>query len=184
MLAMIWAQARGRAIGKDGTLPWHVPEDMALFKRATLGHPVIMGRKTWESFDLRWRPLPGRDNIVVTRDSSYEAPGARVASSLEAAYDMASNSSSEDMLVWLIGGAQLYAYALEHDLADAALVTHLDIEVPDAHAFAPAIPAQWELAASQPRSGWLASAKADASYRFTLYRKPGSDFLLPLSELS
>jgi dihydrofolate reductase len=68
-IGLIWAQARGGVIGKDGTMPWHLPEDLAHFKRTTLSHPVIMGRKTWESLPPRFRPLPGRANLVVTRQA-------------------------------------------------------------------------------------------------------------------
>ena len=67
VIAMIWAQTPGRVIGRDGTMPWHVPEDLAHFRAHTHGHPVIMGRRTWESFPARFRPLPGRTNIVVSR---------------------------------------------------------------------------------------------------------------------
>ena len=75
-LGLVWAQARGGVIGKDGGMPWHVPEDLAHFKAVTSGHPVIMGRRTWESFPARFRPLPGRRNIVVTASPSWAEPGA------------------------------------------------------------------------------------------------------------
>ena len=178
MLAMIWAQAHERAIGKDGTMPWNVPEDMALFKRATMGHPVIMGRNTWESLDPRWRPLPGRKNFVVTRNPDFVAEGAVTAGSLEAAYGAAQQAPGGE-LVWLIGGGQLYAYALEHDLADAALVTDLDFSVPGASAFAPTIPLNWEVTAAEPARGWLWSLKVQCHYRFTGYAKPST--MLPLA---
>ncbi len=85
MLGMIWAQGHGRAIGRDGTMPWHVPEDLRFFKRMTNGHPVIMGRRTWQSLGEKYRPLPGRANIVISRNSRFEAPGAAVVSSLDEA---------------------------------------------------------------------------------------------------
>ena len=84
-LGLVWAQARGGVIGKDGGMPWHVPEDLAHFKAVTSGHPVIMGRRTWESFPARFRPLPGRRNIVVTGSPSWAEPGAVRAESLDAA---------------------------------------------------------------------------------------------------
>src|SRR5579859_4741097 len=87
---LVAAVAANGIIGRDGRLPWHLPEDLKHFKRLTLGHPVIMGRKTWESLS---GPLPGRDNIVVTRTSGYEAPGAAVASSLEAALALCAGES-------------------------------------------------------------------------------------------
>ena len=84
-LHLIYARAANGVIGRNGTLPWHLPEDLAHFKRTTLGCPVIMGRKTWDSLPPRFRPLPGRVNIVVTRDTKWTAEGAVVAHSLEAA---------------------------------------------------------------------------------------------------
>ncbi|MDO4796212.1 MAG: dihydrofolate reductase, partial [Brachymonas sp.] len=78
-LHLIYAQARGRVIGRDGRMPWHLPEDLAHFKRTTLGQPVIMGRKTWESLPAAFRPLPGRRNIVITRQTDWQAAGAEVA---------------------------------------------------------------------------------------------------------
>ena len=83
VIAMIWAQNPGRVIGRDGTMPWHVPEDLARFRAHTHGHPVIMGRRTWESFPARFRPLPGRTNIVVSRTlTATEEAGAEVAPQL------------------------------------------------------------------------------------------------------
>ncbi|MDD7465396.1 MAG: dihydrofolate reductase [Actinomycetaceae bacterium] len=313
MLAMIWAQARGRAIGKNGVLPWRVPEDMALFKRLTLGHSIIMGRKTWDSLDPRWKPLPGRINFVVSRtagelagrsalaatrtnictagemnkvaptDTGTAIPadtstsirtagktdkGNRTATqltalsdtravselagrsaaemgsktvgetasaravpavaaafsaadpavipappaaaltappapshtahdrqspnkqkpldahayfctSLEAAYAQA-RANEPDTLVWLIGGGQLFAYALEQKLADGAVVTDLDFDVPDADAFAPLLPSDWNATQTLPANGWLHSATAGVDYRFTAFTAPGASFTPPL----
>jgi dihydrofolate reductase len=92
-------------IGANGTLPWRLPEDLKHFKRLTMGHPVIMGRKTWESLE---GPLPGRDNIVVTRSAGYDAAGAAVASSLEAAVALCFG----EPVVFVIGGSQLFAESL------------------------------------------------------------------------
>ena len=102
---LVAAVAANGVIGRDGQLPWHLPEDLKHFKRLTLGHPVIMGRRTWESLG---RALPGRDNIVVTRTAGYEAPGAAVASSLEAALALCAGES----VVFVIGGQQLFAESL------------------------------------------------------------------------
>ena len=87
-LGLIWAEARGGVIGKDGAMPWHVPEDLAHFRAATMGDPVIMGRRTWESFPPRFRPLPGRRNIVVTRNDSWQDDGAERAVSLDQALEL------------------------------------------------------------------------------------------------
>jgi len=102
---LVAAVAANGVIGRDGQLPWHLPEDLKHFKRLTLGHPVIMGRRTWESLG---RPLPGRDNIVVTHKAGYEAPGAAVASSLGAALALCAGES----VVFVIGGQQLFAESL------------------------------------------------------------------------
>src|SRR5690606_24115216 len=107
------ARARNGVIGKDGALPWRLKSDLALFKRTTLGKPVIMGRKTWES--LRKRPLPGRTNIVLTRDQSYEAPGALVVEDFSEAVQIAREQAAEDGAdeVSVIGGASLFELALK-----------------------------------------------------------------------
>lgn len=118
---VVAALASNRVIGAAGGLPWHLPEDLRQFKAVTLGHPVIMGRRTWESLG---RALPGRANIVVTRSAHYAAPGARVAASLEAALALC----AEDPLASVIGGEALYRSALPH--ADRLLLTeiHRDYE--------------------------------------------------------
>ena len=102
---LVAAVASNGIIGANGALPWHLPEDLQHFKRLTLGHPVIMGRKTWESLKA---PLPGRDNIVVTRTPGYEAEGASVASSLQAALALCLG----EPVVFVIGGSQLFAESL------------------------------------------------------------------------
>ena len=178
MLGMIWAQGHDRAIGKDGTMAWHVPEDLAFFKRMTMGNPVIMGRKTWESLGEEYRPLPCRQNIVITRDPNYFLNGALIANSIEEAYDMARRSAKAstgeaDPLVWIMGGAQVYESALE--MADGVVITDVDLEVPDADAFAPMIPFDWETVESDPDRGWHTAANG-TRYRMTIYRKKRSNF--------
>ena len=116
-LALIAAVARDRVIGLNNTLPWHLPEDLQHFKRTTLGAPIVMGRKTWDSIG---RPLPGRHNIVVTRQANWQAAGASRADSVAAALALA----GEVPRVFVIGGAELYAQALP--LADALYLTEID----------------------------------------------------------
>ena len=113
---LIAAVARNGVIGAGGKLPWHLPEDLQHFKKLTLGHAVIMGRRTWESLG---KPLPGRENIVVSRRNGFEAPGASVASTLEAAIALC---TGED-LAFVIGGAEVYAAALP--LADGLVLTEI-----------------------------------------------------------
>lgn len=136
-LNLIYARARNGVIGRDNQLPWHLPEDLAHFKRTTLGCPVIMGRKTWDSLPPRFRPLPGRLNIVVTRDKAWQADGARVAHSLEEARDLC----PPDTDTWVIGGAQIYAQALP--LASSAVVTEIAQDF-EGDAFAPALGTGWQ----------------------------------------
>jgi dihydrofolate reductase len=107
-ISLIAAVAQNRAIGKDNQLLWHLPEDMRYFRETTRGKTVIMGRKTWESLPEKFRPLPGRRNIVVTRDSHYVADGALLAHSL----DEAIAAAGEDDETFVIGGAELYKQAL------------------------------------------------------------------------
>ena len=104
-LSLIVAYALNRVIGRDNTLPWKLPSDLAHFKRTTLGHPVIMGRKTWESLG---RPLPGRRNIVISRNPQYEAAGAQCVTSLALAIDAVQDAEQ----AFVIGGAQIYQEAL------------------------------------------------------------------------
>jgi dihydrofolate reductase len=119
VVALIVAVAENGVIGRDGTLPWRIPEDMKWFRARTEGRPLIMGRKTWES--LPKRPLPGRTNIVVTRNADYRADGAVVVRSLDAAIDVAIGEEPEEIMV--IGGAELYRAALPR--ADRVYLTRL-----------------------------------------------------------
>ena len=114
---LVVALARNGVIGARGKLPWHLPEDLQHFKRITLGHPVIMGRRTWESLG---KALPGRENIVVTRRPGYQAAGASVASSVQAALALC----ADEPVAFVIGGAEIYAAALP--LADGLVVTEID----------------------------------------------------------
>ena len=113
---LVAAVAANGIIGKDGKLPWHLPEDLQHFKRVTMGHPVIMGRKTWQSLK---GPLSGRENIVITRQPGYEAPGAAVASSLEAALALCAG----EKVACVIGGEQVFKEALP--LASGLIMTEI-----------------------------------------------------------
>lgn len=107
-IALIYARAANGVIGQGGAMPWHLPEDLAHFKALTQGHPVIMGRKTWDSLPARFRPLPERTNIVITRQNDWHQNGVLRACSLDDALQLCKHSST----VWVIGGAQIYAQAL------------------------------------------------------------------------
>ena len=128
---MIWAQANNRVIGKDGTMPWHLPEDLKRFRDTTMGAVVVMGRRTWESFSDAYRPLPGRENVVLT---SSPLDGVRTVSSIPevlAAYDD----------FWVIGGAALYDAFLP--LAAEIHLTQIDLDTPG-DTFAPELGPEWE----------------------------------------
>ena len=137
-LALIYARAANGVIGANGTMPWHLPEDLAHFKALTQGHPVIMGRKTWDSLPARFRPLPGRTNIVVTRQADWHADGAQRAASLDEALSLAEQSGAAT--AWIMGGAQIYAQALP--LAARVEVTEIGRDYEgDAHA--PVLGPEW-----------------------------------------
>lgn len=155
MIGLVWAQAAGRVIGRDGTMPWHLPEDLAHFKSLTLGASVVMGRRTWESFPARFRPLPGRRNIVVSRRRDWHADGAEVAASLDEALAL-------DADLWVIGGAGLFEAAMP--LADRLEVTDIDLAV-DGDTFAPTIGAEWGEERMPTDGGWLTS-RTGLRYRF------------------
>ena len=135
-LHLILARAANGVIGNNTTLPWHLPEDLAHFKRHTLGCPVIMGRKTWDSLPPKFRPLPGRLNRVVTRQSDWQTQGAQAAASLQDALAQCGNAPD----AWVIGGAQIYAQALA--LAHSVVVTEIDLH-PQGDAFAPELGSPW-----------------------------------------
>jgi dihydrofolate reductase len=146
-VGLIWAQAWGGVIGADGGLPWHLPEDLALFRRITMGSTVVMGRRTWESLPERFRPLPGRTNVVLTSDAHWSAEGARRVSSVEQVLAL-------DGPLWVIGGGAVYAAFLAH--ADRLVVTEVDLEV-DGDTWAPAIGSGWTRTGRTPDEGWAES---------------------------
>lgn len=162
-LVLIAGVARNGVIGKDGGLPWHLPEDLRHFKRHTLGWPVIMGRRTWESLPAVFRPLPGRRNLVVTRQADWRAEGAEPAPSLEAALERLEGSER----AFVIGGAQLYAEALPH--ADELLLTEIDADMEGDAVFPP-----WDRGAFVERSRETHRAAAGWDYAFVHWvRRPG-----------
>jgi len=141
-LALVVAYSDNRVIGRDNALPWKLPGDLAHFKRTTLGSPIIMGRKTWESLG---RPLPGRANIVISRNLQYSAPGTQVVPTLQAA--MAACGAVDD--AYVIGGAQIYAQALP--LAQRIIATEVHAQV-EGDAFFPLLPSfAWREASRQPQ---------------------------------
>ncbi len=162
VVGLVWAEARGGVIGAEGGMPWHVPEDLAHFRAVTGSSDVIMGRRTWESLPPRFRPLPGRRNIVVSGSETWKADGAERASSFDEAL-----ARAEGDTVWVIGGGRLYADALHR--ADVVELTRLDVAV-DGDTFAPSIEG-WSRVAADPAEGWHTS-RSGIRYRFETYRRP------------
>jgi len=132
MISIIAAIGKNRELGKDNKLLWQIPSDMKRFKDLTTGNVVIMGRKTYESLPEKYRPLPDRLNIIITRDSNYTAPGANVYNSIETAIEEARKTNKE---IFIIGGAQIYLLGIKY--AEKLYLTLVDKEYPEADAFFP-----------------------------------------------
>ena len=159
-VGLVWAQSTSGVIGRGGDIPWRVPEDLARFKQVTMGHTVVMGRRTWDSLPARVRPLPGRRNVVLSRQADFMADGAEVVGSL----DQALANSEAELETWVIGGAQIYLVALPH--ATRCEVTEVDITLPrdDDDALAPVLDEAWLAETGQ----WQVS-RAGLRYRFHSY---------------
>lgn len=159
--SLIVAMAEDNVIGINNQLPWHLPEDLKFFKRVTMAKPVIMGRKTFESIG---RPLPGRQNIVITRQTDLTFEGADVVSSLESAIDLAKQDAAIEE-VMIIGGAEIYSQAL--NLVDQMYITHVDLNI-EGDAFFPEVDwSAYELIEEEPHS-----AEDDKpAYKFCTYQR-------------
>jgi dihydrofolate reductase len=158
---LVWAQGPDGVIGADGDIPWDLPEDRRLFKALTLGSTVVMGRRTWESLPPRFRPLPGRRNVVLSRTLDAAGAGVDVVASVDDVL------TAHDEL-WVIGGAGVYDAFLPH--ADEAVVTELDGTFAG-DTFAPGLDGDWTLATRLPEQGWLASSSG-LRYRVGWWRRP------------
>jgi dihydrofolate reductase len=163
-LSLIAAVARNGAIGRDNALLWHEPEDHKRFRRLTMGHPVIMGRKTWDSLPARFRPLPGRRNIVVTRNVAWRAEGAEVCASMDAALDVLEGAGR----AFVIGGASLYALALPQ--VDTLELTEIDADLDGDVFFPPWDRSRFSASCTEPRMG-----AGGVGYRFITYTKIGGN---------
>ena len=133
-LALIWAQSTSGVIGRAGGIPWQLPEDQARFKDLTGGHTVVMGRLTWESLPAKVRPLPGRRNVVVTRQTDYMADGAEVVTALE-------DAPLDD--AWVIGGSQIYTAALPQAMLCEVTEVEVDLRREDGDVVAPVLDESW-----------------------------------------
>jgi dihydrofolate reductase len=164
-IGLIWAQARGGIIGKDGQMPWHLPEDLAHFKAITSGGTVIMGRRTWDSLPPRFRPLADRRNVVVTRQSDWNADGAEVVHTVAEALQGA--TAGADGFIWVIGGGQIFDEVI--DDADRLEVTEIDADV-DGDVTAPAVDGSWTEVTAEPPADWQES-RTGLRYRFLSYER-------------
>ncbi len=159
---MIFARAANGVIGHNNAMPWHLPEDLAHFKKLTLGSPVIMGRKTWDSLPPKFRPLPGRTNVVITRQVDWHAEGAQTAASLGDALALCQAAHT----VWIIGGAQIYAQA--EPIASRIEVTHLHKDFAG-DAFAPTLGPQWVQSQREDHT-----SVSGLNFSFITYIKPNA----------
>ncbi|HJE90467.1 MAG TPA: dihydrofolate reductase [Dietzia timorensis] len=166
-LRMVWAQARDHVIGNGSGMPWHVPEDMKHFVQVTRRNTVLMGRATWESLTPKFRPLPGRRNIVLSRDPDFVAEGAEVARTLDEALDLVGDGAD------VLGGGSIYAAV--HDVASEAIVTEFDadaigtVRAPelDPKHWRAAETSEWETSESGHIDGWDGPVR----YRFIRYER-------------
>jgi dihydrofolate reductase len=158
-IGLVWAQSTSGVIGRNGDIPWHVPEDLARFKQVTVGHTVIMGRRTWDSLPAKVRPLPRRRNVVLSRRSDFTAAGAEVVGSLDEALT--------DPEAWVIGGAEIYALAVPR--ATRCEVTEIEIDLvrDDEDALAPVLDETW-----LGETGEWQVSRSGLRYRFHSYRRP------------
>jgi dihydrofolate reductase len=157
-VGLIWAQSSSGVIGRDGGIPWQLPEDLVRFKALTIGHTVVMGRLTWESLPANVRPLPGRRNVVVTRQTDFTADGATVLASLDEALS--------DPDTWVVGGEQIYTLAMPW--ASRCEVTEIDIDLPrdDSDVVAPVLDETWVGTAGE----WQTS-RSGLRYRWHSYSR-------------
>lgn len=162
MISLVWAQAADRVIGHGGQIPWRIPEDLAHFRALTMGATVVMGRRTWESLPPRFRPLDGRRNVVLTRQSDWSATGAERAASFD-------DAVRHDGAIWVIGGAQVYQVALP--FAERIVMTEVDGSF-DGDTYAPELDSAWEVTAHDPEAGWRTSTVGLRYRMVTLQRIP------------
>lgn len=156
MTALIWAQSTSGVIGRDGGIPWRLPEDMARFKDLTIGHTVVMGRRTWESLPPKFRPLPDRCNVVLTRNPQYRAEGAEVVTAVEDALAVPD--------AWVIGGSEIYHLAMPAATRCEVTEVEIDLRLDDDDALAPMLDESWV-----GTSGDWQDSSSGLRYRFHTY---------------
>jgi len=168
-LAIVVAQSKNRVIGVNNDLPWRLPKDLAYFKSVTLGKPIIMGRKTFESIG---RPLPGRTNIVISRNAQFAPEGVEVVASLLQAVELAKEVCARDSVdeAMIIGGAQIYAQAIE--MADSLYITQVDAHI-EGDAFFPEV--DYSAYRLEFQEDWQSDDKNPYAYSFLRFAKAAAD---------
>lgn len=161
-LGLVWAQSTSGVIGRGGDIPWRVPEDLARFRELTIGHTVVMGRRTWESLPAKVRPLPGRRNVVLSRRSDFTADGAQVVESLDAALA----GSRDEPETWVIGGEQVYLLALPRATRCEVTEVEVDLRRDDDDALAPVLDDSW-----LGETGKWQVSRTGLRYRLHSYRR-------------
>lgn len=161
-LGLVWAQSTSGIIGRGGDIPWRVPEDLARFKELTIGHTVVMGRRTWESLPAKVRPLPGRRNVVLSRRGDFAADGAQVVESLDAALA----GSGDEPETWVIGGEQVYLLALPRATRCEVTEVEVDLRRDDDDALAPVLDDSW-----LGETGEWQVSRTGLRYRLHSYRR-------------
>ncbi|SEM81941.1 dihydrofolate reductase [Mesobacillus persicus] len=160
MISLIWAMDENRVIGSYNKLPWHLPEDLKFFKRVTMGHPIVMGRKTHESIG---KPLPGRENVIITRDRQYRSEGCTVLHTIDELLDFASKTDEE---VFVIGGAEIFKEIIPH--ADRLYLTMIHHQF-EGDTFFPSFHIdEWEL---ESREMGEKNEKNPYEYEFLIYKR-------------
>lgn len=164
LISLIAAHTTNRVIGKNNTLPWHLPDDMKYFMQTTSKHPVIMGRKNYDSIPEKFRPLPNRQNIIITRQPGFQAPGCDVVNSLHDAFARAATYQTNEIFV--IGGAEIYAQALPH--AQRLYLTEIHTTLEGDTFFPTWNKADWREVTRQPHA---ADARHAFSFDFVVYER-------------
>lgn len=174
-LSIVVAHASNHVIGRAGKIPWRLKPDFRHFRNLTLGHPVIMGRKTYDSLEPPFKPLPERRNIVATRQENFQAPGCTVCHSLEAAIEEARSRGAVE--AFLIGGAELYQQALEADLVDRIYLTEIGATPPGDAYFPALLAAQWQETTPTEAQTWLFDQKSQLHYRFRTFERRQNSYV-------
>jgi dihydrofolate reductase len=159
-LSIVVAMSPTRVIGKDNALPWRIPSDLTRFRNLTLGHPVIMGRKSWESIPQKFRPLPGRTNIVVTRQAGYEAPGAITVDSIGRACEEAARAPGAEA-VFVIGGEDIYRQFLPFVRTVCITTVHAEVE---GDTFFPELGNEWSHTPAVKQWRWRKEDQHETSF--------------------